>query len=289
MAEDTHTTLERILRETRAMLARSDIDDPGLESRLLVEHLTGTTRAHAITAPKRPVDLATANLVAEAVARRLEGEPIHRILGFREFYGLELLLSPETLEPRPDTETLIDAMLPVLRETAKRHGTCRILDLGTGTGAIALALLSQIETTTAVGVDISAGALETAARNADLLGLGARFAPVHSDWFSAVSGRFHAIVSNPPYISSMDIGALQIDVRKFDPLVALDGGRDGLDAYRTISAHAADHLEQGGTIGVEIGYDQRASVSDIFHNAGFRLIKAQRDLGGNDRVLLFQA
>ena len=126
--------------------------------------------------------------IRQAIARRVAGEPVHRILGFRDFYGLRLFLSPETLEPRPDTETLVDAVLPFLRETAAREGVCRILDLGTGTGAIALALLAEVPQATAVGVDISADALATAGRNARENGLSGRFQAVQSDWFEKISG-----------------------------------------------------------------------------------------------------
>ena len=138
--------------------------------------------------------------IDDALARRLAGEPVHRIFGYRDFYGLRLKLSPQTLEPRPDTETLVDAILPFLREIGKREGHCRILDLGTGTGAIALALASQIPEAMVTATDISQEALATAAANAADAGLADRFIPVLSDWFSAIDGKFHAIVSNPPYI-----------------------------------------------------------------------------------------
>ena len=287
MAEAEATTLIEILRTTRLSLSAAGIEDAALESRLIVEHFTGTTRAHTITAPKRPVEAAAAALIAEAAARRAEGEPVHRILGRREFYGLDLALSPETLEPRPDTETLVDAVLPLMRETARYEGACRILDLGTGTGAIALALLSQIETAEAVATDISQDALATAAHNAAELGLSARFAPLQSDWFSKVEGRFHWIVSNPPYIRTREIEGLPVEVRNFDPRRALDGGVDGLDAYRNIASGARDHLAGSGRIAIEIGYDQREAVIDLFQRSGFECIKAVRDLAENDRALVF--
>jgi release factor glutamine methyltransferase len=288
MAEPLQTTLGGLLRDARLRLSAAGVDDPGLEARLLVEHFTGNTRAEAMAAPERPVDSAMAEAVSAAVARRVAGEPVHRIFGHREFYGLDLLLSPETLEPRPDTETLVEAMLPVVSETAARKGECCILDLGTGTGAIALALLSRVERALATGVDISEGALETAALNAGRLGLGERFTPVRSDWFANIFEQYDAIVSNPPYIATKHIDSLQADVRDFDPHRALDGGEDGLDAYRLISEGAHRCLAADGTIGVEIGYDQKDAVTGIFQRAGYRLIKAVRDLAGNDRVLMFQ-
>ena len=150
--------------------------------------------------------------IEDALARRLAGEPVHRIFGFRDFYGLRLTLSPATLEPRPDTETLVDAMLPFLRAVASREGRCRILDLGTGTGAIALALASQVTEAEVTATDISDEALATAAGNAADAGLADRFIPLHSDWFSAIGGKFHAIVSNPPYIPKEEIDGLQAEV-----------------------------------------------------------------------------
>ncbi len=283
----TGTTLAELLLSARRRLAEAGIEGAMFDARLLVEDLTGTTRTEAITDPGRVIDTDTLSAVDIALARRISGEPVHRILGYREFHGLRLGLSPETLEPRPDTETLVEAVLPLLAEIGERKGRCHVLDLGTGTGAIALALLAATPQARAVGVDISEDALTTAARNARDLGLSERFSAVRSDWFEAISGRFDVIVSNPPYISSAEIGTLQKEVRNFDPLRALDGGADGLDAYRTIAAESARHLEADGLVAVEIGSSQKADVTDIFLDAGFLMKTALRDLAGNDRVLLF--
>ncbi|MBR2690219.1 MAG: peptide chain release factor N(5)-glutamine methyltransferase [Aquamicrobium sp.] len=283
----TGTTLAELLLSARRRLAEAGIEGAMFDARLLVEDLTGTTRTEVITDPGRVIDTDTLSAVDIALARRISGEPVHRILGYREFHGLRLGLSPETLEPRPDTETLVEAVLPLLAEIGERKGRCHVLDLGTGTGAIALALLAATPQARAVGVDISEDALTTAARNARDLGLSERFSAVRSDWFEAISGRFDVIVSNPPYISSAEIGTLQKEVRNFDPLRALDGGADGLDAYRTIAAESARHLEADGLVAVEIGSSQKADVTDIFLDAGFLMKTALRDLAGNDRVLLF--
>jgi len=277
-------TLAELLRETR--LALAELPDPSLEARLLVEHFTGTDRATPISQPELPVTPDAASAVRAAVARRLAGEPVHRILGWREFYGLRLKLSAGTLEPRPDTEVLVDTALPYLTSAAAR-GPCRILDLGTGTGAIALALLSQIPTATALAVDLSDDALATARENAAALGFADRFATRRSDWFCAVHGKFHGIVSNPPYISLNEFPTLAREVRDFDPKQALVGGADGLDAYRAIAAGAASHLEDNGTVAVEIGFRQRDDVTALFERAGYRLLEAERDLGGNNRALVF--
>ncbi|WP_322416503.1 peptide chain release factor N(5)-glutamine methyltransferase [Mesorhizobium huakuii] len=289
MADPLPDALGPLLREARARLvAAGGVDDPTLDARLIVEHFSGTTRTQAIADPQRMIDGNAIAAIDAALKRRAGGEPVHRILGYREFYGLRLSLSPETLEPRPDTETLVEAVLPFVKATAAREGACRILDLGTGTGAIALALLSAVPAATATGVDISAGALATAARNAGELGLGGRFTTVQSDWFEKVSGRYHVIAANPPYIPSGDIGNLQDEVRDFDPRLALDGGVDGLNPYRIIAAEAARFLEADSRIAVEIGHTQRNEVTDIFKAAGYASAAALRDLGGNDRVLVFQ-
>lgn len=288
MADPLPEALGALLSEARARLAMTEVDDPALDARLIVEHFSGTTRTQAIADPERTVDKKAIAAIDAALRRRTTGEPVHRILGYREFYGLRMSLSPETLEPRPDTETLVEAVLPFVKATAAREGACRILDLGTGTGAIALALLSAVPAATATGVDISAGALATAARNAGQLGFGGRFTAVQSDWFEKVSGRYHVIAANPPYIPSRDIGNLQDEVRDFDPRLALDGGVDGLNPYRIIAAEAARFLEAESRIAVEIGHTQRNEVTDIFEAAGYAATGALRDLGGNDRVLVFQ-
>ena len=287
MPDVAERTLGLTLRVARSRLAAAGVATPDIDARLIVEHFSGTTRSDAIGSPEREVDAAAVAAIDAALERRINGEPVHRILGFREFYGLKLMLSPETLEPRPDTETLVDLVLPFVREVVEREGACRILDLGTGTGAIPLALLNEVPQAVAVGVDISADALATARLNAEALGLAARFTALQSDWFTKISGRFHLIVSNPPYIRSTDIGALQPEVKRFDPLVALDGGEDGLDAYRTIAAGAAAYLEAGGRGALEIGFDQKADVSAIFGAAGYQLTADAFDLAGNDRVLVF--
>ena len=287
MADHLPEALGLLLRAARARL-ETMVDSPELDARLIVEHFSGTTRTQAIADPMRTVDAGAIAEIDAALKRRTSGEPVHRILGYREFYGLRLSLSPETLEPRPDTETLVEAVLPFAKATAAREGECRILDLGTGTGAVALALLSAVPEAIATGVDVSEGALATASRNAERLGFAGRFKALGSDWFAKVSGRYHVIAANPPYIPSEDIGNLQDEVRDFDPRLALDGGVDGLGPYRIIAAEAAGFLEAGGRVAVEFGHTQRNEVTEIFSAAGYRLAGAFCDLGGNDRVLVFE-
>lgn len=288
MADSLPGTLGPLLKAARARLAAAAVADPALDARLIVEHISGTTRTQAIADPECRVDADAIAAIDSALRRRIAGEPVHRILGYREFYGLRLSLSPETLEPRPDTETLVEAVLPFVKATAERQGQCRILDLGSGTGAIALALLSAVPAAVATGVDISQGALATAMRNARELGLADRFQVLKSDWFEKVFGRYHVIAANPPYIASIDIENLQHEVRDFDPRQALDGGVDGLSPYRIIAAEAAGFLEAEGRIAVEIGHTQRKEVTGIFFAAGYVPAGVFRDFGGNERVLIFE-
>lgn len=280
--------LADLLVEARTALTGADIEDAAFDSRLLVEHFSATTRTDAITRPDLVIAEDAVASTRAAIARRIAGEPVHRILGFRHFYGLKLFLSSETLEPRPDTETLVDAILPRLRQLAARKGACRILDLGTGTGAIALALLAETPQAAAVGVDISPNALATASRNASENGLSARFETVRSDWFENISGRYDVIVSNPPYIPSKELETLQREVREHDPARALDGGPDGLEAYRKIAEKVDVFLEPAGVVGVEIGHMQKQDVAGLFERFGLRLVDARQDFAGRDRVLIFE-
>jgi release factor glutamine methyltransferase len=281
-------TLGWLLSDSRETLRRGGVAEAVLEARLIVEHFSGTTRLDAVNAPDQPISEDVVGQITKALRRRLAGEPVHRILGYREFYGLRLQLSPDTLEPRPDTEALVDLVLPLVKEIAAREGECRILDLGTGTGAIALALLCHEPKAFATATDISDGALATAAANADILQVGDRFRILKSDWFNRIVGRFHLIVSNPPYIATSEIDTLQREVRDFDPRAALDGGEDGLDAYRTIARGAVCHLAENGCIAVEIGSGQRARVEELFRLRSCKLRALANDLQGHERGLLFQ-
>lgn len=281
-------TVSELLQEARARFAGADLDDPATEARILVGGLLHLSATGLVTHGFEPVSEDDVVMIRAAIDRRLNHEPVYRILGEREFYGLSLRLSAATLEPRPDTEILVDTMLPHVRRLESQIGHIHILDIGTGTGAICLALLHECPKAMGVGSDISSEALETARGNAERNGLAARFRTAHGSWFEAIHERFHVIVSNPPYIASSVISTLAPEVKDFDPPTALDGGLDGLDAYRAIAKDAARFLYQNGMIGVEIGYDQRETVTSVFEGAGFSLVEAVRDYGQNDRVLVFE-
>ncbi|WP_432345825.1 peptide chain release factor N(5)-glutamine methyltransferase [Shinella yambaruensis] len=282
-------TLAEVLAAARRRLAGAGIRDAAGDARTLLMGLLGLTPTSFVTESGRSLDEAERRAVDAALDRRIAHEPVHRILGRRAFSRLDLVLSPETLEPRPDTEILVDALTPYAEKIVGATGGCRILDLGTGTGAICLALLDLVPGATGVGADLSAGALETARRNADINGVADRFEAVESDWFAAVTGAFDIIVSNPPYIVRSVVGTLDDEVRLHDPMLALDGGEDGLDAYRAIAAGAGAYLRENGLVAYEIGYDQKDEVTAIMREKGFSRIEAIKDLGGNDRALVFIA
>jgi release factor glutamine methyltransferase len=213
--------------------------------------------------------------------RRLAGEPIARILGLREFWGLPLKLSAATLVPRPDTETVVELALEMLRAVPDSDRALRIADLGTGSGAILLALLSELPNACGFGTDISEAALRTASDNAVRLGLASRATFVACDYAAALSGPFDLMVSNPPYIRSADIADLATEVRDHDPLAALDGGSDGLNAHRTLIPQAARLLAPRGVLVVEAGDGQASAIGELMMAAGLTQQQpAKADLAG---------
>lgn len=275
------------MAEARRRFEAAGLADPATDARVLICGLLDLSPTAVLLDGDKPVAADRAARVEEAIVRRLGREPVYRILGRRDFYGLDLALSEGTLEPRPDTEILVDVILPHLRSMVAAGLKPKIVDLGTGTGAIALALLQECPEAEAMGIDISEDALKTAAANAERNGLSSRFTTRAGPWFERTSERFDLIISNPPYIRSDVVVGLEPEVTNFDPMAALDGGSDGLEAYRAIAAEARAHLEDHGLVGLEIGFDQRDDVTQIFEEAGFSLLEERCDYGGNDRVLVF--
>jgi release factor glutamine methyltransferase len=211
------------------------------------------------------------------------GEPLSRIFGRREFWGLEFVLSADTLDPRPETETVIES---VLRRTPDRDAPLHLLDLGTGTGCLLLALLSELPRATGIGIDLAEGAVRTAAYNAALLGLGGRARFFVGDWTTAVSGRFDAILTNPPYIRSAAVALLPREVAYHDPRPALDGGEDGLQAYRQIGEAAPALLAPHGILAAEIGAGQADRVAAIIRDNGLVVDGIDDDLAGIARCVV---
>ena len=278
-------TVETARRSLAARFRSGDIDSPELDARVLVGAALGLDLTGMIAAATRPVTAAEAARLEDFAGRRLKGEPVARILGSREFWGLPLQLSAATLVPRPDTETVVALALQILRAGPDADRP-RIADIGTGSGAILLALLSELPDAMGVGTDISAAALRTASANARNLGLARRAAFVACDYLSALSGPFDLIVSNPPYIRSAEIKDLASEVRDYDPLGALDGGSDGLNAYRALIPQAARLLAPGGGLALEVGHDQGADVERLMAAAGLTLRGPPRtDLAGIPRAV----
>jgi release factor glutamine methyltransferase len=232
-------SIETTRRNLATRLEAAGIDSAALDARLLISAVLHLDLTGLIAQGARQLTTDEADRLEAFAQRRIAGEPVARILGTREFWGLPLSLSADTLVPRPDTETIVEAALDTLRADGRTHDALRIADLGTGTGAILLALLSELPNATGIGTDLSAAALDTAKANAHHLGLAPRADFMMSNYAEDLSGAFDLIVSNPPYIRSAEIAALAVEVRDHDPHLALDGGTDGLVAYRRIAPHAA--------------------------------------------------
>jgi release factor glutamine methyltransferase len=279
-------TVDAARRKLAEQFRTNAIDSAGLDARILVGHLLGLDLTGMIAAAARPISDDEAARLEAMARRRLAGEPIARILGRKEFWGLPLQLSAATLIPRPDTETVVELALMMRRGAPSLDRRSRLADIGTGSGAILLALLSELPDADGVGTDISAAALSTARRNAVDLGFADRATFVACDYATALSGAFDLIVSNPPYIRSGDIKGLASEVRDHDPHRALDGGADGLDAYRALIPQAAELLAPGGALVVEAGHDQSHAIEALMAAAGLtRTGPPRADLAGIRRAV----
>lgn len=276
-------TARRVLA---AQFEAAGIDTAALDARLLVGHALRLDHTVLASQATRALTSTERDAIAALAARRLQGEPVARILGIKEFWGLPFALSPATLVPRPDTETVVEAALDAIGK-ARKHDALRIADLGIGTGAILLALLHEWPNATGLGTDIDRGAIETARANARRLGLESRAQFRLADFADHLNETFDLVVSNPPYIPTRDIDALQREVRDYDPHRALDGGADGLDAYRAIAHQAPKLLRDNGILIVEIGIGQTAGVTSILAAGGGLEIGAVRpDLEGVARAIV---
>jgi release factor glutamine methyltransferase len=280
--------LGEALRHVRSSLADAGIFEPEIEARRLVQQACGLAGVVLATEPARRLTGAEKNAIAAMLARRCRREPLGRIGGLREFYGRSFQLSPETLEPRADTETLIDAVLEIVRAEGWRDKPLEILDLGTGTGCILLTLLAELPNARGLGVDISSPAAATAEDNAARLDLAGRARFEVRDGPAGIGGRFDLVVSNPPYIASADIAGLAPEVRLFDPLAALDGGADGLAFYRNWIPVAL-RLAPAGWVLFEVGAGQAGDVARMLAGGqaggGAGRVRRWQDLGGHTRVV----
>ena len=279
-------TLVQAWAQARRRLEAAKVDAPVIDARLMLEAAAGATRADIVTDPHRALTEAQQQDLEGFLTRREAREPVSHILGRKGFWTVELKVTRDVLTPRPDTETVVDALLKSL----PAEEPMRILDLGVGSGAILLALLAERLAWTGVGVDISAAALEVARENAALLKLDDRASFLHASWTEGqADAAFDAVAANPPYIPSAQIAALEPEVRVHEPRLALDGGHDGLDAYRLLAPEVLRVLKPAGVFALEIGHDQGSAVEALMKAAGAGYCRVISDLGARDRVVLGRA
>ncbi len=264
---------------------RAGIDSAANDARLLVAHALRIDRAELLVNGERVLSLDETKAINALGERRLKREPVARIFGRKEFWNLSLLVGPAVLVPRPETETVVEAALDFAMRGGVRMEKLRILDIGTGSGALLLALLGELPNAVGVGTDISAGALKVARANAARNDLAGRASFVACDIAAGVQGPFDLIVANPPYVAHGEIALLAPEVRDYDPALALDGGADGLDGYRSIAANAWALLAPGGKLIVELGMGQEPAVRALFTKAGLKAGAARDDLAGIPRAL----
>jgi release factor glutamine methyltransferase len=271
-------------RGVRDLFRRAGIDTAELDARIFAEVAFGMDRLTLVNREREQAIPEQLRVLEALAGRRLKGEPVSRIIGEKEFWGLSFRLNDATLVPRPETEMLVQRGLEVVGPLDHP----KILDLGTGTGCIAISLLTEFSDLSAVAVDLSKDALDMARFNANRHGVGDRFETRQGSWFDPLEPgeRFDLIISNPPYIESRAIGTLMVEVRDHDPRLALDGGPDGLRPYRAIAREAASFLKPEGVVLLEIGTGQGSAVTDIFAEAGFNRIEVEYDLNEHERMIV---
>ena len=276
------TTLVTAWNEAKRRLQAAGVDSPVIDARLLVEAAAGATRADILAEPRRAVSADQMAALEAYLVRRESREPVSHILGAKGFWKILLRVTPAVLTPRPDTETILDVVLPLFAE----HEAFNVLDLGVGSGAVLLAILAERPAARGLGVDTSEEAIAVARENAANLGLAGRAALMRGDWTAGLyDGQFDLVVSNPPYIPTGEIATLAPEVRDHEPRLALDGGPDGLDAYRELAPQILRVLAPGGRFAVEIGPDQAGAVETLFHDAGAEALSVTKDLADRERVV----
>ncbi|MEZ5961304.1 MAG: peptide chain release factor N(5)-glutamine methyltransferase [Hyphomonadaceae bacterium] len=279
-------TLVSLWTDVRKRLEAAGIDTPVLDARLLLEAGAGVSRLEIVTDPRRSVTDAQVNAVNALTVRREAREPVSQIIGSKHFWTLDLAVDRNVLTPRPETEFVVEAGL---QETLPADAPHRILDLGAGSGAIILALLKERPNATGIAIDISEGALEVVRLNAAALGIADRLEIRQNDWAEGLDERFDLVVSNPPYIRTGDIEGLAPEVARFEPWLALDGGEDGLVAYRIITAALPRLLKPGAAFALEVGLGQAEAVKGMAEAAGLSVGEPRRDLAGIPRVVVGHA
>jgi release factor glutamine methyltransferase len=286
VAPATSTRIDAVRRDVARRFRDGGIDMPELDARILVGHALGLGLTDLICAAERRLDAGEIARIEILAARRLRREPVARITGTKEFWGLPFNITADVLVPRPDTETVVERALAAVRPTGGQSPTLRIADLGVGSGALLIALLTELPYATAIGTDRDVAALALARENAQRLGVASRATFAACDFGAAVAPGCDLVVTNPPYVRTGDIATLAPEVGRFDPRAALDGGPDGLAAYRVIAAQAARILTPGGCLVAEIGHGQGPDVAALFRAAGFIEIGIWPDLGGVERAVV---
>lgn len=282
-------SIAEALRLMAQFFRLNGIEDADADARILLAHALHLDRAQLLAQSDRLLEAREIDTVLPLAARRLKREPVARILGRKEFWSLPLGLTPDVLVPRPETETIVEAALDRVLRGGLRLERLRVLDIGTGSGALLLALLKEMPNATGTGTDIDAGALACARANAERHNLAGRCSFVAGDMAAGLAGPFDLIVSNPPYVARGEIARLEPEVRDYDPKLALDGGEDGLDAYRAIAAAAPRLLAPDGRLIVELGAGQELSVRTLFTNTGLAIVTVRNDLSGIPRALVANA
>jgi release factor glutamine methyltransferase len=283
----TDATMELLRRQCTERLRAAGVENPVLDARVLLAHALGSDTTELVARPNFPIDAAACARAAGAIERRIAGEPVARIVGRKEFWSRSFALSAATLVPRPESETVVEAALAAKPD---RKAALRVLDLGTGCGALLAAILLERPNAFGIGVDRSVDAVAVARVNVDALGLSARARFACGDWGTALAGIFDVVVCNPPYISTASIPTLPREVREHDPVSALDGGADGLAAYRAIFSDLPRLLAPAGIAVLEFGEGQEHIVSKLARERGLTLNGTlHRDLGGRPRALVVSA
>lgn len=282
-------TLSDAVAALSTQFRQAGIDSSGQDARLLVLAAGGLSHEDYVLDPRRALAPGVGERILGFRDRRLAREPVSRILGRRDFWGHSFAIDPSTLDPRPETETLVEAVLGLIADEGQQDQPLRILDLGTGTGCILLSLLAELPHATGVGVDIEPRALAVAAGNAERIGLADRATFRCGDWTANLSGSFHYIAGNPPYIRREDISSLDPEVNRYDPRMALDGGPDGFDAYRRIARGTLPHAAPGAWLALEAGAGQMPQLIELLLESGWDGDRSgprvYRDLLGHDRTV----
>jgi release factor glutamine methyltransferase len=277
-------TILSLLNQASQHLCEAGIVSARLDARLLLAHVLQVPFSYLLAHPEQILSVQQQQDFAKLLKRRLAYEPVSRIVGQREFWGLSFSLSAATLDPRPDSETLVEA---VLKQIPDRAQPLELLDLGTGTGCLLLALLYELPHATGKGIDISEEAIAVAQQNAQVLHLQGRSHFLQQDWTTPITGSFDWIISNPPYIPSAERENLAPEVRLYDPVQALDGGPDGLQWYRLFAQRFSALLKPGGKIALEVGQGQAEDVQHLFEKSGFTCVEWAKDLAGIKRCGIF--